>query len=214
VTELDAPRQITVLVADRQPLFLAGLVRAIRLDVRLRLVADVADKSRVLEEIRHRSPDVAIVDAELDGLRIVTAVAQYRLNTRVALMSANITPDLAFGSVAAGAAGYLSKRVAADMLCDAVRRIAAGGSVLCEEAQRVVSAELQLRYQSEHGLLTPRELDVLALLAEGLSYREIGRRLHLAPTTVKTYAGRAYERLGVHDRLCAVVEAMRRGILD
>lgn len=210
----DEQEQIAVLVADRQPLFLAGVVRTIRLDTGLRLVADMEDGARVLDAIRDLSPDVAIVDADLDATRIVAAVAQRRLSTRVALVSADVTPDLAFGAMAAGACGCLSKRVRGDMLCDAVRRIAAGGAVLCDEAQTVVASEIRLRYRSRHQLLTPRELDVLMLLAQGMSYPEVGRRLHLAPTTVKTYAGRVYERLGARDRLGAVVEAMRRGILD
>jgi two-component system, NarL family, nitrate/nitrite response regulator NarL len=210
----DEQEQIAVLVADRQPLFLAGVARTIRLDTGLRLVADMEDGARVLDAIRDLSPDVAIVDADLDATRILGAVAQRRLSTRVALVSADMTPDLAFGAMAAGACGCLSKRIRADMLCDAVRRIAAGGAVLCDEAQTVVASEIRLRYRNRHQLLTSRELDVLMLLAQGMSYPEVGRRLHLAPTTVKTYAGRVYERLGARDRLGAVVEAMRRGILD
>lgn len=209
-----AADQIAVLVADRQPLFRAGVARTIRLDTGLRLVADMDDSARVLAAIRELAPDVAIVDADLDATRIAAAVAQHRLSTRVALVSTDVTPDLAFGAMAAGARGCLSKQVSADMLCDAVRRIAAGHSVLCHEAQTVVASEIRLRYRSRHQLLTPRELDVLMLLAQGMSYPEVGHRLHLAPTTVKTYAGRVYERLGARDRLGAVVEAMRRGILD
>src|SRR3954451_215560 len=205
--------QIAVLAADAQPLFLAGMVRAIRLDPGLRLVADIEDAGRVLQEIGRLSPDVALVDAELDGLRIVDAIAQRRIGTRVALMATEVTADRAFGAVAAGARGYLSKHVRGDMLCDSIRRIAAGGAVLCDEAQTVVTSEIRLRYRSDHQLLTPRELDVLRLLAESLSFTEIGHRLHLAPTTVKTYAQRIYERLGVRDRVGAVIEAMRRGIL-
>lgn len=206
--------QIAVLVADRQPLFLVGVARTIRLDTTLRLVADVEDGSRVLDEIRRLAPDVAIVDAALNGLGVVAAVGQRRLATRVVLMATDVTPDLAFGAAAAGARGCLSKSVRSDMLCDAIRRVAAGGAVLCDQAQTIVTEEIRLRHQSEHRLLTHREHEVLSLLAEGLSFPEIGRRLNLAPTTVKTYAQRVYERFGVRDRTGAVVEAMRRGILD
>jgi two-component system, NarL family, nitrate/nitrite response regulator NarL len=211
---VSAQDQIAVLVADRQPLFLAGVARTIRLDTGLRLVAAVEDGGRVVDEIRGAAPDVAIVDAQLDALRVVGAVAQDRLTTRVLVVAADVTPDLVFAAVAAGASGCLSKSVRGEMLCDAVRRIAAGGAVLCDQAQTIVTSEIHLRYQSEHRLLTRREHDVLRLLAEGLSFPEIGRRLHLAPTTVKSYAQRVYERLGVRDRTVAVVEAMRRGILD
>ena len=206
--------QIAVLVADRQPLFLAGVARTIRLDTRLRLVAEVDDATRAVAEIRRASPDVAIVDADLDAMRLVRAVEQQRVSTRVLLMAADVTPDATFGALAAGASGCLSKGVTGDMLCDAVRRIAGGDYVLCDRAQTIVSSEIRLRYRGDHPLLTRRELDVLRLLAEGLSFPDIGRHLHLAPTTVKTYARRVYERLGARDRTSAVVEAMRRGILD
>jgi DNA-binding NarL/FixJ family response regulator len=115
--------------------------------------------------------------------------------------------------VAAGARGYLSKRVKGGIVCDAVRRVAAGGTVLCDDAQTVVTSELRIRHQSERRLLTAREYDVLVLMADSLTYAEIGRRLHIAPSTVKAYAGRLCERLGARDRVGAVVEAMRRGIL-
>jgi two-component system nitrate/nitrite response regulator NarL len=206
--------QIAVLVADTQPLFLEGASRAIHLDAGLRLVAGLDGGSGVLPAIRRLSPDVAVVDESLGGVRLLSALAQHRLTTRVVVMTADVEPDTMFGAVAAGARGYLSKRVSGAALCDAVRRIAAGESVLCVEAQTVVTAEIRHRHRRESRLLTQRELDVLALIAQGLGYREIGRRLHLAPTTVKSYAANAYERLGARDRVGAVVEAMRRGILD
>jgi two-component system nitrate/nitrite response regulator NarL len=206
--------QIAVLVADTQPLFLEGASRAIHLDAGLRLVAGLDGGSSVLPAIRRLSPDVAVVDESLGGVRLLSALAQHRLTTRVVVMAADVEPDTMFGAVAAGARGYLSKRVSGDALCDAVRRIAAGESVLCVEAQTVVTSEIRLRHRRESRLLTQRELDVIALIAQGLGYREIGSRLHLAPTTVKSYAASAYERLGARDRVGAVVEAMRRGILD
>jgi two-component system, NarL family, nitrate/nitrite response regulator NarL len=211
---VDRETQIAVLVADTQPLFLDGASRAIHLDAGLRLVAGLDGGSSVLPAIRRLSPDVAVVDERLGSVRILGALAQHGLRTLVVVMTADVQPDTMFGAVAAGARGYLSKRVSGDTLCDAVRRIAAGESVLCVEAQTVVTSEIRLRYQRDSRLLTQRELDVLVLIAQGQGYREIGRRLHLAPTTVKTYAARAYERLGARDRIGAVVEAMRRGILD
>jgi len=210
----DQETQIEVLIADDHPLFRDGLARTIRQDRGMRLVGESDACGATVEAIRRLSPDVAIVDAALDGLRILGAVAQDGLGTRVALLAEELRPDHAFEAVAAGASGYLSKRVAGDVVCDAVRRIAAGEAVLCHEAQTVVTSEIQLRHSGDRGVLPRREHEVLVLMAGGLSYPEIGRRLHVAPSTVKTYAGRVYERLGVQDRLGAVVEGMRRGILD
>jgi two-component system nitrate/nitrite response regulator NarL len=205
--------QIKVFVADGQPIFLAGLARIVRLDERLRLVGEADAGAAARAAILRLVPDVAVLDAEL-GLRVLDAVAQHRLSTRVALLATEVRRDSAFDAVASGASGYLSKRATAEIVRDAIHRIAAGGSVLCEDAQTTVASEIRVRHGSGHALLTARELDVLKLAAAGLSHPEIGRQLHLAPTTVKSYATRAYERLGARDRLGAVVEAMRRGILD
>jgi len=207
-------RQVDVLIADDHPLFRDGLARTIRQAPQLRLVAEVSDAGAVLDGIRRLSPDVAIVAADLGGLRVLSAVSQERLPTRIVLLAEQVRPDVAFEAVAAGASGYLSKRVDGDVVCDAVCRVAAGEAVLCHEAQTVLSSEIVLRHRGDRALLPPRELEVLLLMRDGLSYPEIGRRLHVAPSTVKTYAGRLFERLGVRDRVGAVVEGMRRGILD
>jgi two-component system, NarL family, nitrate/nitrite response regulator NarL len=206
--------QIRVVIADDHPLFRDGLARTIRQDRRLLLVGEAEDSGSAMAAIRRFSPEVAVLDAALDVLRILGAAAQDGLSTRIALLAEEVRPDRAFEAVAAGAKGYLSKRVAGEVVCDAVRRIAAGEAVLCQEAQTVVTSEIQIRHRSDRRLLSRREHEVLVLMADGRSYPEIGQRLHLAPSTVKTYAGRIYERLGVQDRLGAVVEAMRRGILD
>jgi two-component system nitrate/nitrite response regulator NarL len=205
--------QVAVAIADGQPLFREGLARTVSRDPGLRLVAEIERGSEVVPAIRRLAPDVVVVDAAL-GARVATATAQHALPTRVVVLSATVRPDEAFQAVAAGAHGYLSKQVNADIVCDAIRRVAAGGRVLCEEAQTVIVGEIGLRYGAEHRLLPPREYEVLELLAAGLSNPEIGRRLHIAPTTVKSYSTRIYERLGVRDRMGAVVEAMRRGLLD
>lgn len=210
--ELDS--QIRVLIGDAHPLFRDGLARTIRQDRGLRLVGEADDAETSLGGIRRLLPDVAILDAELDGLCILGAISQGALSTRIAFLADDIRPDRTFEALAAGARGFLSKRVAGGVVCDAVRRIAAGEAVLCHEAQTLITSEIQLRHHGASRLLPRREHEVLLLMADGLSYPEIGRRLHLAPSTVKTYAGRIYERLGVQDRLGAVVEAMRRGILD
>ena len=209
----DRGAQIRVLIADRHPLFRDGLARAVDRDPALRVVAEAGEAEAALDAIRRLSPDVAVLDFELDALRILTAVTQYGLGTRVAVMTADIEHADALEAMAAGALGYLSKRVKADIVCDAIRRVATGEAALCRDAQSVVTAGIRLRYQGDRQLLSVREFEVLKLMAEGLTYPEIGQRLHLAPTTVKSYAARVYERLGVRGRLAAVLEAVRRGVL-
>jgi two-component system, NarL family, nitrate/nitrite response regulator NarL len=210
----EPPIQIRVLIADAKPLFREALARTIRSEPGLRLIAELAAGADVRDAIHRLSPDVAIVDAALGGLGVVEAAAQHRLSTRIVLMSDAVRPGDAFEAVAAGAHGYLSRQANGAAVCRAVRRVAAGADELCDEAQGDLTKEVRLRYRSERRLLAPRELEVLTLMADGLNNTEIGMRLHLAPGTVKSYAARIYQRLGVRDRLGAVLEGMRRGLLD
>jgi len=208
------PTQIRILIADPQPLFRDGLARTIAADAGLRVVASLDDDSQVVATLRRLAPEVAVVDAGLRWPRVAEAIAQRRLDTRLMLLAAEVRPGEAFEAVAAGARGYLSKQVDGAVVCEAVRRVAAGGVALCAQAQAVVSGEIRLRHCHERGLLAPRELEVLRLLAEGLSNGEIGSELHIAPATVKSHCTRIYQRLDARDRVGAVVEAMRRGLLD
>lgn len=208
--------QTRVVIADAHPLFRDGLAREIRQDRDLRVVADLANGHDALEAIRRLRPDVAVVDVDLPGLdgpRIARAVAQEGLPTRVLLVAAVLRRQAAVDAVAAGARGYLSKRQPGRAVVDAIRRVAAGEAALCPDMQTVVLGELRLL--SEGGeLLSRREHETLVLLAKGLTTPEIGRRLHLAPSTVKSYTSRIYERLGVSNRAQAVAEGMRRGLLQ
>lgn len=208
---------IRVLIADPQPIFRAGLARMILRDAGLQLAAEAADGRGALSTIRRVRPDVAVLDLELSGLdgrRVLNAVIRDRLATKIVVLTADVRPDVAFDALAAGAHGYLSKRARADTVLDAIRRVVAGDVALCEELQTVVAREIRLRHHDGPGLLTAREQQVLTLMADGLNSPEIGRRLHVAPTTVKGYTARIYERLGVNERAQAVAEAMRRGLLD
>lgn len=213
----DISRPIRVVVADGQPLFLDGLARAIRQDSGLQLAAALDDGRAALDAIRSHRPAVAVVALELpglDGRRVLAAAARDALPTAVVVLADGVRPDAAFDAVACGACGCLSRRAAAEVVRDAVRRAAAGEAVLCRELQSLVAREIQLRHRGERDVLSGRQREVLALMAQGLSSAEIAPRLHVAPSTVKTYCGQIYERLCVRDRAEAVAEGMRRGLLD
>jgi two-component system, NarL family, nitrate/nitrite response regulator NarL len=208
---------IRVLVADAQPLFLESVARTFRQDAGFHVVAEASDGRTALERIRAVAPAVAVLDHDLPGLdggRVLDAVVRDELPARILLMSADVRPGVAFAAVAAGARGYLSKCVPGETVRSAVRRIAAGGAALCDDLQTVVADEIRLRYRDERSLLSARERQIVALMAEGLTTRQIGLRLHLSISTVKSYTENLYERLGVRERAQAVAEAMRRGLLE
>ena len=124
-------------------------------------------------------------------------------------------PELAYKAIAAGAKGYLSKESSRREICDAIVAIAGGATAYAPEVQAHLAREIQER---ERGGGTPklsdREAEVLALIADGLSAPDIGKRIHLSTTTVKSHQHTLYEKLGVSDRAAAVAEAMRRGLLE
>jgi two-component system nitrate/nitrite response regulator NarL len=203
---------IDVLVGDLQPLFLDGLARVIRQDSALRLIAEAADGRSALEAIRAHRPAVALLArdlGELSGDRVLNAIVRDGLPTRVVLFDAE--PWDALGE---GAAGVLSRRASPDAVRSAVHRVARGGTALGDEAQTAVAREIRARRPREQPLLSPREHEVLELIADGLTAPAIARRLQLATTTIRTHIERIYDKLEVSDRGQLVRDAMRRGLIE
>jgi len=207
---------ISVLVADRHPLFCEGLARAIRQRAALQLVAEVADGHAALDRILRDRPDVAIVGADLvglDGSQVLNAVVRDGLATRVLLVAAAVEPDQAHRAIAGGAAGVLSKHTDARALCGAVHAAAAGEVVLGPEAQTGLATAIRRRAAEPLPIIGERERQILLLLAEGRSAGEIADALQLSTGTVKACLLKLYERLGVSERAAAVAAAMRRGLI-
>ena len=207
---------ISVLVADRHPLFREGLARAVRQRATLQLVGEVADGRAALDRILRHRPDVAILDAdlrELDGSQVLNAVVRESLATRVLLVAEAVDPDLAFRAIAGGAAGVLSKHTDADALCRAVQTAAAGEVALAPEAQTGLATAIRRHAAEPQPIISAREKQILLLVAEGRSVAEIADALQLSTSVVKACLLKLYERLGVADRAAAVAAAMRRGLI-
>ena len=208
---------IRVLVADNHPLYREAAAAAIRREHRLNLVAEECNGGRALEVLRELEPDVALLDMrmpELDGMQVLNAVVREGLHTRVVFLSAHTDGQTVYAAVGAGAAGYLSKDAPAEVVCDAIVTVAGGGTVLPANLQDGMAAEIRSRAAHERPLITPREHEVLKLVADGCSAPDMAKRLHLSQGTVKSHLQNLYQRLGVSDRAAAVAEAMRRGLLE
>jgi len=210
--------RVTVLVADDHPLFRDGIVRAVRERPDLELVGEAADGRTALQHIRELRPVVAVLDLalpELDGLDVLQALRRDGLPTRVLMLSASTDAPLVFEAVSAGAAGYLPKSASREEVCDAVVAVSRGESVLDPALQAGLFDEVRARgVDDARPVLTGREREVLALMAEGLAAPAIGARLFVSTSTVKSHLGHLYEKLGVSDRAACVAEAMRRGLLE
>jgi two-component system nitrate/nitrite response regulator NarL len=206
-----------VVAADRYPLYRDGVARAIKARPELELVAATGDGREALDAIELERPDVALVDLGLGGLsgeQILNAVRRDGLPTRIVLVATNADPGRVYAAIAEGAAGCLTKDAGAREICEALTAVARGATVLAPQLQTGVFAEIRLRAVKERPFLTDREREVLKLMAEGLSVREIGEKLHLGSATVKTHQQHVYEKLDVRERAAAVAAAMRRGLLE
>jgi len=204
-------------VADDHPLYREAVVRAVRSRAEFELIAQAEDGRAALGAIRETSPDIAVLDVQmpsLGGVEVVRAVARDGLATRVVLLSAHLESDTVYAAVAEGVRAYLSKSWPAERICDALVAVARGEVVLPEEVQSGLAAAIRSHAGSGRPTLSPREHEVLELIAEGRSAPAIAEELHVSPATVKTHLKTLYEKLGVSDRAAAVAEAMRRGLIE
>ena len=174
--------RITVLVADDHPLYREAVVRAVRARPDFQLVGEAGDGREALDAIRADRPDVAVLDVEMPSLRgvdIVDALRRDGLATRVVLLSAHLESDTVYAAVAGGVAAYLSKSAASERICEAIAAVARGEVILPAEIQAGLAAEIRLRSEPGRPALSPRERQVLGLIAEGLTAPAVGRELHL-----------------------------------
>jgi two-component system nitrate/nitrite response regulator NarL len=201
--------RIRVLTADTQPLFQDSLARALERRQSLELVSQVGDADALLAALDEARPDVALIDDS-----ILDPARAGALATRVVLLAGDPQTSRAFDAIERGAAGYLSRDSDAEALCDAIVRVARGEAVLDPSLQTGVAREVRLRASDGRPMLSPREAEILQLIAKGHSAPQIGRELHLSTGTVKTHILHLYEKLGVSERAAAVAQAMRQGLLE
>jgi two-component system nitrate/nitrite response regulator NarL len=210
------PQRTTVYIAEDHPVFQEAVARAVTGRPDLDLVGTTRDGQVALDEIRALKPEVAVLDRglpTLDGVDVVRSIVEDGLATRIVMLSADSSSGLVYDVIRLGVAGFLTKAATIDEICDAIAAVARGQTVLAQEIQSGLVAELRERERSARPLLTEREFQVLSLIADGLSGPEIGQRLFISASTVKTHVKSVLEKLGVADRAAAVAEAMRRGLI-
>lgn len=207
----------SVLIADDHPIYREGLARVIRLRPELDLVAECPDGATALERIRTLRPEVAVLDLGmpgLDGMKVANAISRDRIPTRVLFVSAVAEGKAVYGAVAGGAGGYLTKDADRDAICDAISAVARGGTVIGTRVQGALAGEIRTMAPPSRPHLTPREQEVLGMIARGLSAPEMADELILGATTVRSHIQSLYEKLNVADRGAAVASAMRLGLLE
>ena len=204
---------VRIVVADDHPAMRAGVVALLASASDLEIVGEAADGHEALELVARLRPDVAVLDLRmpvLDGVALTTRIVAEHPATRVLILTTYDTDREIERAVDAGALGYLLKDAGREQLTSAVRAAARGETVLAPS----VAARLVARMRTPAPVtLTPREVDVLQAVADGLSNPDIGARLFITEATVKTHLLRIFAKLDVNDRTAAAVAALQRDLL-
>lgn len=212
---------IRVALADDEELVRSGLRMILGTEPDLEVVGEAGDGVAAMDLVASHSPDVLLLDIRmpgLDGIEVARRVGALGGPTSVVVLTTFDDDDYVYGALRAGASGFLLKDAPAVQLVAAIRAAAAGDAVLAPSVTRRVVDELGRRPgpavvpPTASAALTDREREVLSLMAEGCSNLEIGERLFIGEGTVKTHVARILAKLGVRDRLQAVVLAYRSGL--
>ena len=210
----------TVLIADDDHLMRAGLAAVLESDDQIEVIGQASTGREAIALTRRREPDVVLMDVQmpdLDGIAATRELTGAAPAARVLILTTFEEDDYIFGGLRAGASGFLLKRTPAEELIRAVHTVAAGESLLSPSVTRRVIDRMARQPAPQAGasnleLLTPREGEVLVLLASGLSNAEIAAELIIEESTVKTHVKRILMKLGLRDRVQAVIFAYEHGI--
>jgi two-component system NarL family response regulator len=203
--------RIQIVVADDHPIVREGVVASLKRQRHLKVVGEANDGVEVLEFIKQKRPDIALLDLRMprmDGLEVLRALNELKLQTRAIVMTVFENEEDIQRSMKAGARAYLPKDCPQEILVDAIRRVHGGEVYLPPQvAQKLVD-----RMQKPQ--LSPRELEVLKAVAAGKSNKEIGVQLFISEGTVKTHVESLLDKLGAATRTSAVKAAASRGLVQ
>jgi DNA-binding NarL/FixJ family response regulator len=213
---------IRVLIADDQALLRGGFRMILESQKDIEVVGEAGDGREAVERARALEPDVVLMDIrmpELDGLEATRQLKAREDGPRVLILTTFDLDEYVYEAMKAGASGFLLKEVRPEQLADAVRDVAAGETLVAPAITRRLIEEFVRRRPPGSGRpeqvseLTERELEVLGLVARGLSNSEIASKLFVSDATVKTHITHVLAKLGLRDRVQAVVLAYESGIV-
>ncbi|MDQ0425427.1 response regulator [Cellulomonas iranensis] len=208
---------IRVVVADDQAVVRAGFAAILAAAPDVDVVGDAGDGAVLLDVVAAQRPDVAVVDVRMpvmDGIEATRAIAAAHPGTRVLILTTFDLDEYVFDALRAGASGFLLKDVPASRLVEAVRAVADGSMLLGASVTRRLVEDFAARGDPRSlAVLTPRETEVVAAVARGLSNAEVGAELFITEPTVKSHVSEALRKLGCRDRVQLVIAAYEAGLV-
>jgi DNA-binding NarL/FixJ family response regulator len=214
---------IRVLIADDQQLVRAGFTMILDAEADVDVVGEASDGREAVSEVRRLRPDVVLMDIrmpELDGIEATRQLAGSEDAPRILILTTFDLDEYVYEALRAGASGFLLKDTPPEQLVEAIRVVAGGDALLSPSVTKRVIEEFVAQKRpaqpKPRGLddLTAREREVMTLVARGLSNAEIARELWVSETTVKTHVARMLMKLGLRDRVQAVVLAYEHGVVE
>ena len=213
-------RRFSVVIANRHPLVLRGLNSVLLAESEFEVVATCRDGTTCIEAIRGLSPDLALLDISLppvSGLQVLAAINEEHFRTRIVFLAASLKTSAGVTAIAGGAYGVIPQDATPQLVVRCLRKVASGQKLL-----PIASWDPELRDLHKHSSLdalgifsalpSKRERQIIHLVGEGLSNKEVGCQLNLADGTIKVHLHRIYQKLAIHNR--TVLAVLAKGDLD
>jgi DNA-binding NarL/FixJ family response regulator len=216
------PAPLRIAVVDDDHLMRAGLCAVLSTDDSIQIVGEAADGAAAVELAGRLAPDVMLMDIRmpvLDGIEATRRIVASAPRVRILILTTFEDDDYVLGALRGGAAGFVLKRIQPEQLIAAIHTVAAGDQLLAPEVTRTVVEQMTRHAQADPraarrlAQLTPRERDVLALIARGRSNGEISEELVVEESTVKTHVKRILAKLELRDRVHAVILGYETGLV-
>jgi two-component system NarL family response regulator len=213
---------IRVLICDDHALFRRGLVMVLESEDGIEVVAEAEDGEDAVNKAEDAAPDVILMDVrmpKMSGIEATRAIAEVVPTAKILMLTVSDEEEDLYEAVKAGATGYLLKEISIEEVANAIRAVITGQSLISPSmASKLLSEFNNLAKQAQQKVLAPkltdRELQVLKLVAQGLSNREVAEELFISENTVKNHVRNILEKLHLHSRMEAVVYAVREKLLD
>lgn len=209
---------IRIVIADDHELIREGVKKIIRSSADLRIVGEAADMTRTLALVTQHRPDVVVLDISLpehDGLEGLAELRRQFPEQKVVMLSMYAEERYAVSALRAGAAGYITKAMAAEELVKAIRQVVAGSTYIGPRLAELMARQaLEPDPQPSHHNLTAREAEIVALIGAGMQVKQVAAELGISVSSVNTYRNRIFRKMGLSSNAAVIRYALKSGLVS